>query len=100
MIPLSWSLTVSSAILAIAIMGLLVHRNALRVLVCVELILNAANLNLVAFANHWGKNDGLLYTLFIIALAAAEAAVGLAILIHYYRHVRTVDVDRSTLLRW
>lgn len=100
MIPLAWSLMLSSALLALGVFGLLLQRSALRVLVSVELVLNAANINFVAFANANGKSDGLVFAFFTIALAAAEAAVGLAILIHYYRHGRSVDVNRSTLLRW
>ncbi|HUR64484.1 MAG TPA: NADH-quinone oxidoreductase subunit NuoK [Candidatus Thermoplasmatota archaeon] len=100
MIPVAWSLTLSAALLCIGVFGLLVQRSALRVLVSVELVLNAANINFVAFANANGKADGLVFALFSIALAAAEAAVGLAILLHFYRHGRSVDVNKSTILRW
>ena len=100
MIPIQWSVLLSTTLLAVGILGLLTQRNALRVLVSVEVVLNAANINFVAFANANGDPNGLVLTLFSIALAAAEAAVGLAILIHLYRHVRTVDVNQSTLLRW
>jgi NADH-quinone oxidoreductase subunit K len=100
MIPLAWSVGLASALLAIGVFGLLIQRSALRVLVSVELVLNAANINFVAFANARGDAEGLVFTLFVIALAAAEAAVGLAILIHFYRHGRSVDIDRSTILRW
>jgi NADH-quinone oxidoreductase subunit K len=99
-IPIEWSVTLAGALLAVGVLGLLVQRSALRVLVSVELVLNAANINFVAFANHHGRSDGLVYTLIVIALAAAEAAVGLAILIHFYRHGRSVDVNKSTSLRW
>ncbi len=100
MIPTQMYVLLATALFAIGVYGLLTQRNALRILIAVELILNAANINFVAFANHWGQADGLTFTLFSIALAAAEAAVGLAIFIHLYRHVRTVDVNRSTALRW
>ena len=100
MIPVAWSAMLAAALFAIGVFGLLVNRSALRILIAAELILNAANINFVAFAHHWGNADGLAFTLFSIALAAAEAAVGLAILIHLYRHVRTVDVTKSTALRW
>ncbi|MEK6985726.1 MAG: NADH-quinone oxidoreductase subunit NuoK [Candidatus Thermoplasmatota archaeon] len=100
MIPILWSLALSSILLAIGIFGLLAQRSALRVLISVELVLNAANINFVAFANLHGDASGLVFTLFIIALAAAEAAVGLAILLHAYRHVRSVDLNRMTQLRW
>ena len=100
MIPVAWSASLAAALFAIGVLGLLLNRSALRVLVSVELILNAANINFVAFAHHHGNADGLVYTLFTIASAAAEAAVGLGILIHLYRHYRTVDVDRASVLRW
>ena len=100
MIPVAWSLSLAAALFAVGVFGLLVQRSALRILVSVELILNAANINFVAFAHHWGNADGLAFTLFTIALAAAEAAVGLGILLHLYRHLRTVDVDRASSLRW
>jgi NADH-quinone oxidoreductase subunit K len=100
MIPVAWTLGLSSALLCIGVFGLLIQRSALRVLVSVELVLNAANINFLAFANANGKADGLVIVLFSIALAAAEAAVGLAIFLHYYRHGRSVDVNKSTMLRW
>ena len=100
MIPTAHALVLSSLLFAIGVYGLVSQRNALRVLIAVELILNAANINFVAFANHYGHMDGIAFTLFSIALAAGEAAVGLAIFIHMYRHIRTVDVTRATLLRW
>ena len=92
--------SLSAALFAIGVFGLATQRSALRILVAVELILNAANINFVAFANHWGQSDGITFTLFSIALAAAEAVVGLAILIHLYRHVRSVDVDKASSMRW
>jgi NADH-quinone oxidoreductase subunit K len=98
MIPLAWSVTLAAGLFAIGVFGLLTQRSALRILVSTELVLNAANINFVAFANARGDPHGLVLTLFAIGLAAAEAAVGLAI--HLYRHVRTVDVTKSTTLRW
>lgn len=100
MIPLSWTVGLSFCLLSIGVFGLLTQRNALRVLVAVELVLNAANINFVAFANYHGNPNGLVITLFSIALAAAEAAVGLGIYIHFYRHARSVDVNQSSMLRW
>ena len=100
MIPVTAAASLAAAVFALGVFGLMMQRSALRVLVSVELILNAANINFVAFAHHHGNADGLVFTLFTIALAAAEAAVGLAILIHMYRHMRSVDVDAATALRW
>ena len=100
MIPTSWALSLAAALFAVGVFGLLVQRNALRVLVSVELILNAANINFVAFARHYGNADGVVFTLFTIALAAAEAVVGLSILLLLYRHLRSVDVNKAAALRW
>jgi NADH-quinone oxidoreductase subunit K len=100
MIPLAWSVALAAGLFAMGVFGILLQRSALRLLISVELILNAANINFVAFAHHHGNIDGLVFTLFVIALAAAEAAVGLGILIHLYRHVKTVDTSKVTLLRW
>ncbi len=100
MIPLSWTVGLSVCLLAIGVFGLLTQRNALRVLIAVELVLNAANINFVAFANYHGDGNGLIITLFSIALAAAEAAIGLGIYIHFYRHARSVDINQSSMLRW
>ncbi len=100
MLPVSYYVTFAAALLALGLYGLMTQKSALRLLVSIELILNAANINFVAFANHLGQSDGLTFTLFSIALAAAEAAVGLSIFLHLYRHVRTVDTDESTALRW
>lgn len=90
----------AAALFAIGVFGLLTQRSALRLLVSVELVLNAANINFVAFAHHYGHADGLVFALLSIALAAAEAAVGLAIFIHLFRHLHTVDVTEPTELRW
>lgn len=100
MLPVSYYVTLAAALLALGLYGLMTQRSALRLLISVELVLNAANINFVAFANHHGESDGLTFTLFSIALAAAEAAVGLGIFLHLYRHLRTVDVEQSTALRW
>lgn len=100
MIPLTWSLTLAAGLFCIGVFGLLTQKSALRILVATEFVLNAANINFVAFANHNGDADGLVYVLFVIAFAAAEAAVGLGILIHLYRHMRSVDVNQVTTLRW
>ncbi len=100
MLPVSYYVMLAGALFALGLYGLLTQRSALRLLISVELILNAANINFVAFANHLGQSDGLAFTLFVIALAAAEAAVGLGIFLHLYRHVRTVDVEKTAALRW
>ena len=100
MIPMAWATGLSMSLFAIGILGLMLQKSALRILVAVELVLNAASLNFIAGSHLHQNGDGLVFTLFNIALAAAEAAVGLGILIHSYRHVRSVDVTKSTMLRW
>lgn len=100
MIPMTWITGLSMLLFAVGVMGLLLQRSALRILIAVEFVLNAASLNFVAASRFHNDGSGLVFTLFNITLAAAEAAVGLGILIHSYRHVRSVDVTKSTLLRW
>lgn len=100
MIPTTWAIGLAFLLALLGMLGLLSQRSALRTLVSVELILNAANINFVAFAQLRGDATGLTFTLFSIALAAAEAAVGLGILLHVYRHMKTVDVTAATGLRW
>lgn len=97
---MSWVTMLSMLLFAIGVLGLLLQKSALRILVAVEFIINAAGINFLAFSHYHQNGDGLVFTVFNIALAAAEAAVGLGILIHSYRHVRTVDVTKSTDLRW
>ena len=95
-------LLVSAIIFAIGMAGALVRRNAILVLVGIELMLNAANLNFIAFWRY-GPNpealSGVMFALFSIGVAAAEAAVGLALIIRVYRHFRTTDLDRIDLMR-
>ncbi len=100
MIPVVWYAVLAAAIFSIGLFGLLTQKSALRILISIELVLNSANINFVAFANHHGDTDGLVYALFVIALAAAEAAVGLAIFIHLFRHLGTVDVSKPKEMRW
>lgn len=100
MIPTNVVAILAAAVFCIGVFGLLTQKSALRILISVELVLNAANINFVAFANHYGHADGLVFALFVIAMAAAEAAVGLAIFIHLFRHMHTVDVTKPNELRW
>jgi NADH-quinone oxidoreductase subunit K len=100
MIPVIWYVTLAAALFSIGVFGLLTQKSALRILIGIELVLNSANINFVAFANHYGDTNGLVYALFVIALAAAEAAVGLAIFIHVFRTIGTIDVSRPREMRW
>ena len=101
-IPLQAFLIVSSALFCIGIWGLLNRRNAVRVLMSIELMLNAVNINLMAFSSYVDNNliQGQVFTIFVITVAAAEAAVGLAILLSLYRNRVTVDMESFNLLKW
>lgn len=84
---------------AIGIIGVMAKRNALILFLSIELTLNAANLLFVAFARHWGNQTGLVWVFFVLVVAAAEAAVGLAIIINLFRAKQVVDVDEFNVLR-
>ncbi|OGK98931.1 MAG: NADH-quinone oxidoreductase subunit K [Candidatus Rokubacteria bacterium RIFCSPHIGHO2_12_FULL_73_22] len=92
-------LTLAALVFAIGLFGVLTRRNAVGILLGIELMLNAVNINLVAFARFHGDVAGLVFTLFTIAITVAEVAVGLAIVIVIFRVRRTVDADRLDLLR-
>jgi NADH-quinone oxidoreductase subunit K len=93
-------LAVSAVLFSIGIAGVLLRRGAITILMSVELMLNAANLAFVAFSRQLGQTDGQIYAFFVMTLAAAEAAVGLAIVIALFRLRETTDVDEIHLLKW
>ena len=99
--PLEWYLVVGAIMFAIGAWGALVRRNAVVVFMCVELMINAVNLTLVAFGNYLPKAGGLgaSYAVLVIAIAAAEIAVGLAIVLAVFRSRRTVNVDEVNSMR-
>ena len=101
-IPIQAFLIISSSLFCIGIWGLLNSRNAVRVLMSIELMLNAVNRNLMAFSSYVDNNliQGQVFTIFVITVAAAEAAVGLAILLSLYRNRVTVDMESFNLLKW
>ena len=90
----------SLALFCIGLFGVLTRRNALMFLMSVELMLNAANINLIAFAFYHGNLTGQVFALFTMGLAAAEVAVGLGIILVLYRNFRDVDVTVPTTMRW
>lgn len=90
---------ISMAMFALGLIGVLAKRNALILFLSIELMLNAANLLFVAFANHWGNPIGLVWVFFVLVVAAAEAAVGIAIIITLFRSKQVVDVDQYNVLR-
>jgi NADH-quinone oxidoreductase subunit K len=97
--PLSLVLFISFLLFSVGVAGVLIRRNALIILMCVELMLNAANLNLIAFARHSGTVGGQAFALLVMGLAAAEVAVGLALVVALYRHKDTLQVDEINLLK-
>lgn len=100
MIPLEYYLVLAALIFTVGAVGFLVRRNLLVQLMCLELMLNAVNVTLVAFNRfHQDDHAGQVFAFFVIAVAAAEAAVGLAILISLYRLRKTVESDRADLLK-
>lgn len=101
-IPLQAYLVVAAMLFCIGVWGLINSRNAVRVLMSIELMLNAVNLNMMAFSSYLDGTQvrGQVFAVFIITVAAAEAAVGLAILLSLYRNRDTVDMEQFNLLRW
>ncbi|MBU6186687.1 MAG: NADH-quinone oxidoreductase subunit NuoK [Synechococcales bacterium] len=99
---LQYFLLLAAALFCIGVYGLITSRNAVRVLMSIELMLNAVNLNLMAFSNFLdpGEIKGQVFTVFVITVAAAEAAVGLAIILSIYRNRDTVDMEQFNLLKW
>ena len=95
----SFFIAVSMAMFAIGIIGVLTKRNAIILFLSIEMLLNASNLLFVSFARHWGDNMGLVWVFFILLVAAAEAAVGLAIVINLFRTKNVVDIDQFNDLR-
>ncbi len=98
-IPLSWYLILALVLFCIGAVGVFSRRNALIVLMSVEIMLNAVNLTFIAFARYRGDDLGHIFTFFVIAVAAAEAAVGLALVIALFRHKQTVNVDEMNAMR-
>jgi len=97
--PLAAYLALAALVFAIGLFGVLTRRNAVGILLGIELMLNAVNINLVAFARFSGEVTGIVFTLFTIAITVAEVAVGLAIVIVIFRVRRTVEADHLDLLR-
>jgi NADH-quinone oxidoreductase subunit K len=93
-------LILSAVLFSLGVTGVLLRRGAISILMSIELMLNAANLAFITFARQFGETDGQIYVFFIITLAAAEAAVGLAIVIALFRLRESTDVDELSLLKW
>lgn len=100
MIPLSHYLVVSAVLFAIGTAGVFLRRNLITILLSIEIMLNAVNLTFIAFGRHLGSVDGQIIVFFVMTVAAAEAAVGLAIVIGLYRHRESLNPDAFTSLKW
>jgi NADH-quinone oxidoreductase subunit K len=98
-IPLAWPLGLSALLFVIGLVGVLVRRNALVIFMSIELMLNAGNLAFVAFSRQMNSIDGQVFVFFVMAVAAAEVAVGLAIIVNLFRLRETVFVDEINLLK-
>ena len=99
-IPLDYYVWLSAALFTFCVLGVLYRRNAIVIFMCIELMLNAVNLLLVAFSNYYSDPSGQVFVFFIMAVAAAEVAVGLAILIMMYRNTKTTDIHILNRLKW
>ena len=99
MVPISFYVLLSALLFTFGVLGVLIRRNALIVFMSVELMLNSANLALVAFAQRWQSANGQILVFFVITVAAAEVAVGLALLVTIFRSKRTTDIDEINTLK-
>jgi NADH-quinone oxidoreductase subunit K len=99
-IPIEYYLVLSAFMFSTGIVGVLTRRNAIIVFMCIELMLNSANLTLITYSSYLGDVGGQLFVFFVMAVAAAEAAVGLAIIIAIFRNKLTVNIDEINILKW
>lgn len=99
-IPINYYIMLSAVLFSIGVLGVLFRRNAIIIFMCIELMLNAVNLLLVAFSSYLSDGSGQVFVFFIMAVAAAEVAVGLAILTMIYRNTKSTDIDILNRLKW
>ncbi len=99
-VPVSYYLALSCALFAIGVVGVLIRRNAIIIFMCIEMMLNAVNLALVAFSDYYKTLDGQMLVFFVMVVAAAEVAVGLALIYVIFRNKGNVYVDELNLMKW
>jgi NADH-quinone oxidoreductase subunit K len=99
-IPIEYYLILSAFMFAVGVTGVLIRKNAIVVFMCIELMLNSANLTLVAFSSYLGNSIGQVFAFFVMTVAAAEASVGLAIIIAIFRNKLTVNIDEINIFKW
>lgn len=100
MITTTHYMVVSAILFALGTFGVLTRRNAIVIFMCIELMLNAVNLTFIALSRQLGNMDGQVFVFFVMTVAAAEAAVGLALMITFFRNKETIEVDDISLLKW
>lgn len=98
-VPLSWYLILSAILFALGVAGFLFRRNVITVFMSIELMLNGVNLSFITFAYKQGQNDGHIYSFFVMVVAAAEAAVGLAIILTVFKNRQTLEIDEVSSLK-
>jgi NADH-quinone oxidoreductase subunit K len=98
-VPLSWYLILSALLFIIGAAGFLIRRNIITVFMCIELMLNAVNLTFISFSHTLGKVDGHIFSFFVMVVAAAEAAVGLAIILTVFKNRATLEIDEVSSMR-
>lgn len=99
-VPIAWYMVLAAVLFSIGTVGALTRRNGITIFLSIELMLNAVNLLILSYARLLGDQSGQVIVFFVLAVAAAEAAIGLALFIAVYRLRRTIDVNRLNLLRW
>jgi NADH-quinone oxidoreductase subunit K len=99
-VPVAYYLVLSAVLFGLGVIAFVFKRNIITILLAIELMLNAVNLAFVAFARAWGQTDGLVFVFFVIVVAAAESAVGLAIVIRIYQNRQTLNIERVDLLKF
>jgi NADH-quinone oxidoreductase subunit K len=99
-VPLCYYLALSVALFTLGVIGVLIRRNALVIFMCIEMMLNAVNLAFIGFADHYQAADAQVFVFFVLTVAAAEVAVGLALIVAIFRNKATVYVDDLNLLKW
>ncbi|MCP4168300.1 MAG: NADH-quinone oxidoreductase subunit NuoK [Chloroflexi bacterium] len=100
MVPTTFYLILAAVMFTIGVLGVLARRNVIIIFMCIEMMLNSVNLSLIALANMWGNLTGQVFVFVVMAVAAVEVAVGLAIVMAIVRHKDTTNVDEINLLKW
>src|ERR1700710_1755946 len=98
-VPTSYSLVLSAILFTTGVVGVLIKRNPIVIFMCIELMLNAVNLTFIALGRHFGQVNGQMYVIFVMAVAAAEVAIGLGIIVAIFRTKETINIDEVNLMK-